>query len=295
MEFRVLRYFLAVASEETISGAAKFLHLSQPTLSRQLKDLEDELGKQLIIRGKRKIKLTEEGLILHKRAREILGLASRARDEIASFDELISGEIHIGAGETEAMRLIAKAAKTFLGANPKMRVHLFSGTADDVAEKLDQGILDFGLMIEPANVSKFDFIKLPSIDIWGVLMRTDHPLASHETISPNDLFSVPLICSRRLLLRNAISGWLGGDFDKLNIVATFNLIFNAALMVEEGVGCALCLDKLIKNTINDKLCFRPLEPKLKSGIDFAWKKSQIFSKAMEKFLRLVQSACEDSL
>lgn len=288
MELRVLRYFLAAAREESITGAAEILHITQPTLSRQLMELEEELGKKLLIRGNRKLTLTDEGVLLRKRAEEIIELVQKTETEITASDEIISGDIYIGGGETDAMRIIAKTAKKLQQEYPELRYHLFSGNADDVTERLDKGLLDFGVLIEPADIRKYDYIRLPVTDIWGVLMKKDSPLSSKNKIEPKDLLDLPLICSRQTMVRNEISGWLGKDFEKLNVVATYNLVYNASLMVEEGVGYALSLDKLVNTTGNSNLCFKPLEPKMEVGLDIVWKKYQIFSKVTQKFIDRLQ-------
>lgn len=289
MEIRVLRYFLTVAREESISGAADYLHVTQPTLSRQIRDLEEELGTKLLIRGNRNVTLTNEGILLRKRAEEIVSLVEKTESEFNTSDGIISGDIYIGGGETDAMRLIARIAKNLHNDYSHVRYHIFSGNADDVTERLDQGLLDFGILIEPADMKKYDYIRLPATDIWGVLMRKDSPLASHNTISPKDLLDLPIISSRQTLVRNEISGWIGKDFEKMNIVATYNLVYNAALLVEEGLGYALCLDKLVNTIGNNNLCFKPLHPKLEASLDVVWKKYQIFSSAAEEFLKRIQN------
>lgn len=288
MELRVLRYFLAVAREETINGAANYLHVTQPTLSRQLMDLEEELGKKLFIRGNRKITLTEEGLFLRKRAQEIVDLADKTESAFRAPEEVISGEIYIGGGETEAMRLIAQIAHEMQMDCPQIRVHLYSGNSDDVTERLDKGLLDFGVLIEPVNVSKYDFMRIPEKDSWGVLMRKDSPLAAHDQIVPEDLLDLPIITSRQSLVYSDFSKWLGCDFEQLNIVATYNLLYNASLLVEEGMGYALCLDRLINTSGDSRLCFRPLYPKMEVNLSIVWKKYQVFSNAAERFLRRFQ-------
>ncbi len=288
MELRVLRYFLAVAREETISGAADALHVTQPTLSRQMMDLEEELGKTLFLRGKRRISLTEEGMFLRKRAQEIVALVEKTESEFGASDADIRGDVWIGGGETDAMRLIARAARGLQAEHPHIAYHLFSGNAEDVAERLDRGLVDFGVFVEPADLSKYDFLKLPMTDIWGVLMRRDSPLAAKQAIRPDDLIGLPLLCSRQALVQNGISGWMGDKFDGLNVMTTYNLLYNASLMVEEGMGYALCLDKIIRTSGDSPLCFRPLEPRLEVGLDIVWKKYQIFSKAAAKFLEHLQ-------
>ena len=288
MELRVLRYFVAVAKEESITGAAESLHVTQPTLSRQLMELEEELGKKLFIRGNRKLTLTDEGILLRKRAEEIIELVEKTESEIITSDEILSGDIYIGGGETDAMRIIAQIAKKLQEEHPQIKYHLFSGNADDVVERLDKGLLDFGILIEPADIRKYEYIKLPATDTWGLLMRKDSPLALYDTIKPEILCDIPLLCSRQAMVGREISRWIGKDYEKLNIVTTYNLVYNASLMVEEGIGYALCLDKLINTAGNSTLCFKALEPKLEVGMNIVWKKSQIFSKAAKKFLEKLQ-------
>ncbi|WP_024345212.1 LysR family transcriptional regulator [Lacrimispora indolis] len=288
MELRVLRYFLTVVREKNITGAAKALNVTQPTLSKQLMELEESLGKKLFVRGNRTITLTEEGMLLYRRAQEIIDLADKTESEFRGSDEVISGDICIGGAETDAMRLTAKTIKKLQNKYPHIQYHLFSGNADDVTERLDKGLLDFGILIEPADIKKYDYLRLPATDTWGLLMKKDSPLAALEMIRPENLRNIPLLCSKQTLVKNEISGWLRDDYDKLNIVATYNLIYNASLMVEEGVGYALCLDKLVNTTGSSSLCFRPLEPGLEANLDIVWKKYQVFSKAAEKFLEKLQ-------
>lgn len=288
MELRVLKYFLAIAREKNITKAAQVLHITQPTLSRQLMELEEELGKKLFIRGKRKLILTDEGILLRKRAEEILELVEKSEREIKVSDEIINGDIFIGGGESETMRIIAQISKKLQKEYPFICYHLFSGNADDVIEKLDKGLLDFGILIAPVDISKYEYIKFSQTDIWGLLMRKDSPLAKNKVIRPQNLLHIPLICSRQTLVREDISKWIGKDINNLNIVSSYNLIYNASLMVEERVGYALCLDKLINTTGDNILCFRPLEPKLEVDIYIVWKKSPIFSKTCKKFLEKLQ-------
>lgn len=288
MEIRVLKYFLAVAREQNISAAAQSLFLSQPTLSRQLKELEEELGKQLFIRGSRKITLTEEGLLLRKRAEEIVELLDKTEQELSRSDEQVSGEIYIGAGETDGLRLIAKAAKELQEQYPQITYRIISGDAVDITERLDKGLIDFALLLEPVDISKYSFLKFPVKDVWGVLMRRDCPLAQKKSISPWDLRDMPLIVSRQALDGSELTQWLKSDNEQLNIVSTYNLVYNASLMVDEGLGVALCLDKIINVSGDSSLCFRPLKPKLEVGMSLVWKKYQVFSKAVEKFILKMQ-------
>lgn len=283
MELRVLQYFLAVAREQNISAAAQSLHLTQPTLSRQLKELEDTLGKQLMIRGNRKITLTENGILLRKRAEEILDLVNRTEKEIMQSDEIITGDIYIGTGETDGVRQIAKTAKQLQASYPGISFHITSGDAADVCERLDRGLLDFGILLGDIDKMKYNYMELPMKDIWGVLMRRDSPLAGKNTIAPKDLWDKPLILSRQVGNKSGLYRWLGKEPVELHTVATYNLIYNASLMVDEGMGYAFTLDKLV-NTSNSNLCFRPLKPKLMLDMYLVWKKSQVFSKPTELFL-----------
>lgn len=288
MELRVLEYFLAVTREQSISAAAEALHLSQPTLSRQLKDMEDELGKQLLIRGNRKITLTEEGMILRKRAEEILELVRKAEHEITVSDEFISGDITIGTGETDGLRLITSTAKEIQQHYPHIHFNLVSGDAVDIIDQLNKGIYDFGILLGDIDTAKFDAIKLPYNDTWGVLMRNDSALAKKDVIAPEDLWDKPLIVSRQAIKQHGIPLWLRKDVNDLNIVATYNLLFNASLMVDEGMGYCITLDKIINTTGDSHLCFRPLSPKLNISMSIVWKKYQVFSKATEKFILALQ-------
>ncbi|MEB9408126.1 LysR family transcriptional regulator [Bacillus sp. 007/AIA-02/001] len=284
MDIRVLRYFIAVATQENISAAANALHLSQPTLSRQLNNLEEELGTTLFVRGNRKITLTDEGMFLLDRAIEIVDLVEKTEANFNQKSEIISGEIHIGAGETEAMQFIAQTIKKVVAHHPNIKFHLYSGNADDITTKLDSGLLDFGIVIEPANKQKYDYLKLPATDVWGVLMRKDSPLAEKAYIHPTDLLNKPLIISRQTAVSNELSGWLGEEIENLNVIGTYNLLYNASLLVKENIGYALCIDKLMNTSEESTLCFRPLSPKLEAGLNILWKKHQTFSSATKIFL-----------
>ena len=291
MEFRVLRYFLTVAREGSITGAAYSLHLTQPTLSRQLQELEKELGQKLLIRGKSKITLTPEGMILKKRAEEIVEMVEKTEAEFKSINEIISGDIYIGCGETEAMKYISQIMKELQDECPAVKFHIYSGNAEDVTEKLDKGLLDFGILIQPIDLSKYDNITIPHKDVWGVIMRNDSPLVEKQVITIDDIKDRPLIASRQMSRKySAASGfldWFGDAFEELNIVATYNLVYNAAMMVQAGIGYAVTLDKLLDTTNNANLCFRPLSPKLESGLDIVWKKYQVFSPAAKIFLEKI--------
>lgn len=295
MEIRLLRYFLAVAQEESISKAAELLHITQPTLSRQLMDLEKELNTKLLIRGKRnkKITLTEDGKLLKSRAHEIIELTNKTESEFLFGDKNISGDIFIGGGETDAIRVIARTIKRLSLEYPNIKYHFYSGNGEDVTEKLNKGLLDFGVFIEPIDKKEYGFIQLPQNDTWGILMRKDSDLAKKEYIEPEDLINIPLFSSRQYLVKNLISGWLGFDFEKLNIIGSYNLLYNASVMVEEGLGYALCIDKLINISGDSKLCFKPLKPKLEAGILVAWTKNQPLSKIAKLFIQKLQEEITD--
>lgn len=288
MELRVLQYFLAVAREQNISAAAASLHLSQPTLSTQLKALEQELGKQLLIRktkGSRKVFLTEEGMILRKRAEEILELVKITENEISLSDDAIAGDVYIGAGESDMIRFVAEAAKNLHKKYPAIRYHLLSGNATFVKEHLDRGLIDFGVVYGPVDPGIYSSLTIPQHDTWGVLMRKDAPLAKYDSIRPQDLQDQPLIVSAQETDAWPLSQWFRQDFAKLPIVATYNLVFNASLLVQEGLGYALCLDKLINVSGDSPLCFRSLCPKIEAEASVIWKRYQAFSKASSCFLQ----------
>lgn len=284
MEIRVLKYFLAVAREGSITKAANSLHLTQPTLTRQLQDLEKELGQKLLLRGT----LTTEGMIFKKRAEEIVEMVEKTENEFRSLSDTISGDIYIGGGETDSMKHIAKVIKEIQDEHPQVKFHIYSGNAEDVTEKLDKGLLDFGVLIQPIDLSKYDYITLPEKDVWGVISRKDSPLAAKEVITLEDLIDIPLLASRQMSPKysrdSGFLDWFGEKFDNLNIVATYNLVYNAAIMVKAGVGAAVTLDKLVNTSTDSELCFRPLSPKLESGLDIVWKKNQVFSPAAKLFL-----------
>ncbi len=289
MEIRVLKYFLAIANQGSITAAANSLHLTQPTLSRQIQDLEKELKQKLLVRGKYKVTLTPEGLMLKKRAEEIIEMVEKTKAEFNSINDIISGDIYIGCGETDSMKYIAEIMKELRDEYPNIKFHIHSGNAEDVTEKLDKGLLDFGLLIQPIDLSKYDYITMPQKDTWGVIMPKNSPLAKKDVIKIDDLIDVPIIASRQMSKKySAESGfldWFGEKFDYLNIAATYNLVYNAAIMVDNGIGYAITLDKLVNITNNTNVCFRPLSPKLESGLDIVWKKNQVFSPATKLFLQ----------
>ncbi len=292
MEIRVLKYFLTVAEIGNITKAANSMHLTQPTLSRQLQDLEKELGQKLFVRGNHSVSLTAEGMVLRKRAQEIIDLVEKTEHEFSVIKDEISGDIYIGAGETKSIRLISDIMFSLKKDYPKIKFHIVSGDSEDLSEKLDKGLLDFCIFIQPFDVEKYpqkyDYINLGEKDVWGILLRKDDPLAEKRCININDLRDLPILISRQAIKKtfenNPILKWFGKDFDNLNIAGTYNLIYNAAIMTENKIGYTLGLDRLIKDTVDSSLCFRPLKPKLEVEVNIAWKKNQLFSKPAKLFL-----------
>lgn len=292
MDIRVLQYFLAVAREESITKAAERLNMTQPPLSRQLKDLEDELGKQLLIRGSKKVTLTEDGMLLKKRAEELVDLMEKTKAELTSSDKNINGDVHIGCGETEGISFLAQAAWNLQQEHPSIHYHIYSGDAERVLERLDKGLIDFGLLVGSVDVNKYDYMSLPCKDTWGVLMRKDSPLTEKEKIIAEDLWDKPLILSHQASVNSEMFSWLRTDISRLNIVATYDLVYNASLFVKKGFGYVIALDRLINTTGDSFLCFRPLSPALEAELCIVWKKYQIFSSASNAFLKQLQKELE---
>ena len=288
MEIRVLKYFLTVSEIGNITKAANLMHLTQPTLSRQLLELEKELGQKLFIRGNHSVSLTPEGIMLRKRAQEIIDLVDKTEAEFTSFKDEILGDIFIGSGETKSIKLITDVMKTLKKDYPKIKFHIVSGDSGDLVERLDKGLLDFCVLIQPFNLEKYDYIDLGEKDTWGLLLRKDDPLADKKSIKIEDLMELPLIISRQAIRKtdenNVFLNWFGNNFENLIIAGTYNLIYNAAIMTEDRIGYAMGLDKLINTTANTSLCFRPLTPKLEVGISVVWKKNQVFSRPAKLFL-----------
>ena len=288
MELRVLKYFLAVAREENITKAAEFLHITQPTLSRQLMQLEEELNAQLFIRGKNRIVLTDEGMLLRRRAEEIVDLANKTEKEFLEQDNLVTGEIFIGGGETNAMHILARIIKEFKEEYPQIKYQFYSGNADDIKERLDKGLIDIGLLTEPVDIEKYEFVRLEQKEVWGILAPKDSKLAAKEYATPQDLLTLPLLSTRRTIVQNEIANLCGQDYEQLDIIATYNLIYNAAIMVEEGIGYAICLEKLVNINDETKIRFIPFYPPLLTGTVIVWKKHQIFSPATARFIEKIK-------
>lgn len=292
MEIRVLKYFLTVAEIGNITKAANSMHLTQPTLSRQLQDLERELGQKLFVRGNHSVSLTPEGVIFRKRAYEIMDLVEKTEREFSSSKDEISGDIIIGSGETKSIKLIADVMKTIKKDYPKIKFHIVSGDSVDLSERLDKGLLDFCIFIKPFNLERYKYINLNEKDTWGILLRQDDVLAKKKNVKIEDLLDLPLLVSRQALKqtsdKNSVFHWFGDKLEKLNIVGTYNLIYNAAIMTENKIGYALSLDRLINDTVNSPLTFRPLSPRLEVEVAIAWKRNQVFSKPAKLFLEELQ-------
>ena len=276
MEIRVLRYFLEVAREGNITRSAAYLHISQPTLSRQLKELEEELGKKLFVRSNYSVKLTEEGMLLRKRAEDILDMVDKTTEEFKALDEINGGDIRIGCAESDGIKYVARAAKKLHRRYPNIRYHIYSSGTEAVNERLDRGLLDFAVIVQEVDLSRYNYLRLPVQDAWGVLMRKDDPLAQRDTIQAGDLRNLPLICSRQALEEEMVK-WFGDELEKLNIVATYDLMYNASILTREGLGYTIGFQNLVDTGADSELCVRPLEPPLASPMYLIWKKYQVFT------------------
>lgn len=290
MELRVLKYFLVVAREENITKAAELLHLTQPTLSRQIIQLEEELGTKLFNRGKTKMFLTDEGMLLRRRAQEIIELTEKTEREFSDKNNLVGGVISIGAGELYAVHYLAQFIAKFRKLYPQVQFDFFSGNVDQIREGLDKGLLDIGLLVEPADITKYDYKHTPIMEQYGVWMQKDCPLAEKEKIIPKDLIGLPLMVPKRNLTQRALEQWFGDDYQKLELIATYDLAYNLSIMVENGVGYAFGLDNIITEHEGRNLCFRPLDPVIEIGTLFVWKKHQIFSPAATQFIKAIKYA-----
>ncbi|MCD8014185.1 MAG: LysR family transcriptional regulator [Lachnospiraceae bacterium] len=284
MEIRVLRYFLTVVREEGINRAAEALHITQPTLSRQMAQLEEEVGVRLFHRGAKKITLTNEGILLRRRAEEILSLVDRTEKELIEQEELVEGRIVLGGGELAAMQVLPEIIETFREKYPLVTFDIFTGNADLVKEQMEKGLIDVGVLLEPIDMEKFDFIRLKEKERWVVLMRPDDPLAEKEAVSAKDLEDKPLILPRRVNVKNELSSWFGGYLQERQIVFTSNLSTNSALMVQQGLAYSVVIEGSVPFWDREKIACRPLSPELTASSVFAWKKQQPFSLAATKFI-----------
>ena len=288
IETRLLQYFLAIAEEQSITRAANYLHITQPTLSKQMMDLETSLGKQLLIRGKKKVTLTEDGAYLRSRAQEIISLMEKTEASFRESEQSVSGDVFIGCGEHRSTYPIMQMINTIQDEYPDIRFHFFSGNADAITERLDKGLLDMGFLLEPEINPRYDYQALPLCETWGVLMRKDSEFAGRDSITFKELSDLPLIMPSQTSNFNKITTFFADTLSPVHMVASYNLIYNAGLMVEAGMGYALCIDDLINTAGNHPLTFVPLSPTLKSNVYLFTKKYQVFSKAAKLFLDRLQ-------
>ena len=284
MEIRVLRYFLETAQEGNMTRAAERLFISQPTMSKQLKELENELGAKLFIRSNYSIRLTEAGMLLRDRAEDILSLVDKTEAEFKSLEETNSGDIFVGAPESEAMSLFAEAVYSLQKNYPKIRCNIYSGNLSDVCERLDKGLLDFAIVMSYVDLSKYNYLELPMKDTWGILMRKDDPLAGKSSFAVSDLDKLPLICSRQWIDQES-PRWLGSAAKDMNIVATYNLVYNGSVMVKAGMGYAVVLDKLVNTGEDSELVFRPLSSVPQTEMYVIWRKYQTFTPIADLLLQ----------
>lgn len=284
MELRVLRYFLTVVREENITRAAEMLHITQPTLSRQLAMLEEELGVKLMERGARKIVLTSEGALLRRRAEELVALADKTEQEFASQSETLEGRISIGSGEIAAVSALARCCEAFHEQYPRVTFDLLTANADVVREQMDKGLLDIGLLLEPIDMDKYDYVRMAEREEWGVLIRPDDPLASRDSLTAADLSAQPLILPRRLSVQSELANWFGRDYSRLNVRFTSNLSTNSSVMVRHGLGYSMVIRGSLPFCDESKIVFRPLSPSLFATSVLAWRRQQPFSRAATKFI-----------
>ena len=284
MEIRVLRYFLTVVREESITKAAEVLHITQPTLSRQLSQMEEEVGVKLFERGPRKITLTNEGILLRRRAEEILQLVDKTQKELIEQDEQVEGKVFIGCGEIASVQLLPKLFKEFREKYPRVSFDIFTATADLVKEQMDKGLLDVGLLLEPVDMEKYDFIRLDMKENWVVLMRPDDSLTQKEWVTAKDLSDLPLILPRRMSVQSELASWFGEYYEGLNVVFTSNLSTNGAIMVSSGLAYSLVIEGAIQFWNQTKIVYRPLSPVLTATSVLAWKRGQPFGLAATKFI-----------
>ena len=290
IETRLLQYFLAIAEEQSITRAAEYLHVTQPTLSKQMMDLEASLGKQLLIRGKKKVTLTEDGAYLRSRAQEIISLMEKTEASFRENESVITGDVYIGCGEHRSTYPIMQMINDIREEYPDIHFHFFSGNADAIFERLDKGLLDMGFLLEPEMDPKYDYQKLPFCETWGILVRKDSALADRDSITFKELSDLPLIMPSQTSNSNQITTFFADSLSSPNLVATYNLIYNAGLMVEAGMGYALCIDDLINTAGDHPLKFVPIAPKLQSNVYLFSKKYQVFSKATKLFLNRLQES-----
>ena len=287
MEIRTLRYFLAVAREENMTRAAEILHVTQPTLSKQIHSLEEELGKKLFTRHSFSIRLTEEGMLLRERAEDLVSMADKITGEFLSLDDITGGDIYLGLAESYQISYVARCIASLKKLYPGLYYHIQSGDTEQIIDKMDKGILDFVVLAEKPDKAKYDFLPFPEADRWGVVMPDDSPLAKKKQIRFNDLIGLPLFCSDQAW-DGDIAEWCSGRQDELTLEGTFKLSYNGSIFAKEGLGYLLTFDKIVDTSKTSGLTFRPLSPKLETKLYLAWKKGQQFSAMAERFLDQIQ-------
>ncbi|HIU77795.1 MAG TPA: LysR family transcriptional regulator [Candidatus Pelethocola excrementipullorum] len=289
MELRVLRYFLTAVDEGNITRAADILHITQPTLSRQLIELEKELGTTLLIRGKRSLTLTDDGMLFKQQAEEIVELADKAERTFIGKKDTVSGVIALGATESVGSRVLSKYICKFIEKYPKVQFDLYSETADSIKDKIEKGLLDLGLLLEPVDNNKYEFLRLSQKETWGVLLRKDHPLAEKETIYVEDLKSYRLFLPKREGARNEVLNWIGCEESHLNVSVNYNLLSNVAILVDEGLGCAVCLDGALSIHYSPDILFKPVFPEHTTRSVLLWKKNHLFQPAASLFIQMINT------
>ncbi|MDY2995487.1 MAG: LysR family transcriptional regulator [Baileyella intestinalis] len=286
MEIKNLRYFLAVAREENMSKAAEQLHVSQPTLSKTLKALEEELGKKLFIRHSFSISLTDEGMLLRDRAQDLVAMSDKIEQEFNSLDDITGGDIYFGLAESYQIRYLAREIYKLKEKYPNFTYHITSGDTEQVTEKLDKGILDFAVLCETPDSNKYEYVKFPEADVWGAIISSSHPLAKKKSIHVSDLIGQPLFVSEQSW-NNEIKTWARERFPKLKLEGSFRLSYNGSVFARENLGILLTFKDLI-NTEGTDMVFRPLSPELKSELYLIWNKYQAFTPIAEKFLEQIK-------
>ena len=294
VEIRTLRYFLAVAQEENMTRAAEQLHVTQPTLSKALKSLEDELDKKLFTRHSFSIRLTDEGVLLRDRAKDLVGMADKIEQEFTSLDDCSGGELFLGLAESYQIKYIAETIKKLKEHYPKLRYHITSGDTEQVAEKLQKGLLDFVVLAEEPDKNKYEYLSLPEADRWGLVLPSDDPLAQKKSFAPSDLRGLPLFCSEQSWYQE-IKDWAGDDFDRFHLEGSFRLSYNGSVFTRAGLGYLLTFDKLIDVSESSGLVFRPLTPLLETRLYLVWKRNQTHTPIAEHFLRFMQQTDSDSI
>lgn len=289
MEIRTLRYFLAIAREENMSKAAQFLHVTQPTLSKAMKSLEDELGKKLFTRRSFSIRLTEEGMLLRDRAEDLVRMADKIESEFVSLDDITGGDLYLGLAESWQIRYLAREIQAFKLRYPGLHYHITSGDTEQVTEKLDKGLLDFAVICETPDSSRYDHLSFPESDTWGAVMASDHPLAAKKEIRAKDLIGQPLFCSEQSW-NNEIPAWAGSRFPELTLEGSFRLSYNGAMFAKEGLGVLLTFRNIIFCGGEDGLVFRPLYPGLETKQYLIWNRYQRFTPIAERFLAQIRAA-----